>query len=1037
MSALAQEKSITGKVLNSTDGSPMQDVSVSVNALGKKIQTLTNSEGSYTIKTPVNATEITFTHVGMKPVKEPINGRTTITVSLVNLNVDLQDVVVIGYQTIKKSDLTGSVTTVSKKEATDRIVTSLSDLMKGRAAGVQITENDGTPGGGSTIYIRGASSINGSNTPLYVIDGIIGSGDDVNPADIESIEILKDASSTAIYGSQGANGVIMITTKKGSVGKTKLDFYTNYGFQNIPKYIPMMNSAEYERAIFGKNSITYYKKGTPYTIASNQTGYYDAEGDVYVYPSTGADDWKNYYSPDSINTDWQRQIYQQSLAKDYRLNVSGGNEKQTYSLMLDYFGQNGIVVNSGINKFSGRFNLKQELRQNVTLNLNISAINQNRKGIISGTDNSIVWQALTQPPIKPVNSTEKDDISGETPGVNNNPYYQAMHQTLNYFNTSLSSSIVLNWKINKAFNFQTQNSYLPTNGTNEIFYPSNTAQGASSNGLGRLVTQRGYGLVTENVLYYNPYIGSKHKIASLIGTSYDYRQNNTITTENRNYQVETLGINGIGLGTVPQIPTKYLTEATLVSIFGRINYTYNNKYLLTASVRRDGSSRFGAGNKYAYFPSGAFAWRADQEKFIKNLNIFSNLKFRSSWGMSGNQAIPSYQSLSLLTNALTPINGSTPTFGVAPNQVANPMLRWETSTQTDLGIDIGLFNSRVNLTLDWYKKTTKDLLNQLSTPVYTGYNTYWTNYGTIENKGLEIALDAKLIQSRNFKWTTQYNMSFNRGKVIEISQNGYLLRNPGFFSSGNFNIVQEGSQLGLWYGFIQTGIYQSQSEIDNSGIKQIFAFPVSTIQPGWKKIQDQNGDGIIDDKDKVVLGSGAPDFTGGFVNRFSYKNIDLSVAFQFSYGADIFNATKVKSIVQRGYYNLSTEVNDRWAPDLYAINSNGTKGALVIPGNPSNLYPRDGFFEDNYLYNTNIEDGSFIRLSDVSLSYSFTRNITRKVRVSGIRLFASAKNLLLFTKYSGYDPEVNTSNNTLFAPGMDYGAYPKARTFAFGANITF
>jgi hypothetical protein len=389
-----------------------------------------------------------------------------------------------------------------------------------------------------------------------------------------------------------------------------------------------------------------------------------------------------------------------------------------------------------------------------------------------------------------------------------------------------------------------------------------------------------------------------------------------------------------------------------------------------------------------------------------------------------------------LTSAITTIDGVNQVFGIAPDRVSNPSLKWETTSQTDIGLEVGILKSKVNLTIDVYKKITSDLLNNLSCPLYTGYTNFWTNLGKIENKGLEIAIDANIIQNKNFYWSLAYNMSFNRGKVLEINENGYLLRNV-YYSAGNWNLAKEGEPLGLWYGFNRTDIYQSQSEIDNSGITRIYTFPISQIEPGWKKIQDMNDDGIINDDDKVILGNGNPKFTGGFINNFTYKSFDLSVAFQFSYGADIFNATKVKLLRVRGSQNISKELNNNWLPDLYAINTDGTMGDLVIKGNPSNTYPRTGFHEDNNMYNDNIEDGSFLRLSDVTLGYSLPIKISKIAKINHIRFFLSGKNLWLLTKYTGYDPEVNTSNSSLFAPGMDLGAYPKARVFSIGVNVDF
>ncbi|CAL1516806.1 TonB-dependent receptor P3 [Chitinophaga sp. MM2321] len=1019
--------------VNDEKGKPLPGVTILV--VGGKRGTSTDEDGNFSISVQENAA-LRFSHLGYETVKIAVNGKAQLDVILHSADfTSLNDVVVVGYGTVKKRDLTGAVSSISEDAATDRIVTSLADVMKGRAAGVQITESDGSPGSESSIRIRGAGSINGSNEPLYVIDGIIGTGEDVSPADIASIEILKDASSTAIYGSRGANGVVLITTKSGSKGKTKVDIYANYGLQRIPHELEMMKAADYVHMRYDQN-VNYFKKGTT-TIDS--LSYYDAEENIYKLPADrGAYGyWDGYNSPDSINTNWQDLMFQEVLTKDIRLNVSGGDAKQTYSLLLNYFGQNGIIPNSSTNNFSGRFNFNQKLHKNLSLNLNLNANTKNIKGVFGGDSKSVVMNTLSQPPTKPITSSELDLFPEEAVGVNNNPYYQVNNQTINRFNNGLVSSLTLNWKINDNFSFQTQNSYINKDASNENYYPSNTQQGYSANGVSSLSFNKQINLTTENLLFYNKKFGKSHAVNALLGASYNIDRNKKASLENRNFAVEELGINAIGLGINPQIPKNNFNESSLASLFTRLNYSYMDRYLFTATLRRDGSSRFGKSNKFANFPSGAFAWRVIEEKFLQKQKTLSDLKVRLSWGQSGQEAIPAYQSIASLNTAIYPMNGVDPTFGLAINSTPNPSLKWETTTQTDIGLEVGLLDNMFHFTFDVYNKVTRDMLNQVTTPLSTGYKSYWTNLGSIQNQGLEISMNAAVIRNKHFNWNVTYNMGFNRSKVIELNQNGYIQRNP----SGNFqsmvNIIQEGYPLGLWYGFKKLGVYQSQSQIDKSGITSIFGTDISKYEPGSYIIEDINHDGVIDNGDQQILGKGTPDFSGGFINRFSYKGFDLSVVLQFSYGADIVNATRVRLSRLQSWSNQMRDLNDRWFPTLYTINPDETRGDLFIEGSPSDQYKRKGFFADDHLYSDNIENGSFIRLSDVTLAYTIPIKAIRALKISNIKLFASGKNLYVLTRYLGYDPEVGTSNSNTLAPGMDWSAYPKPRIVTLGANITF
>ncbi|WP_173002997.1 TonB-dependent receptor [Chitinophaga sp. SYP-B3965] len=1036
--------SIKGKITD-LKGEGLPGASIKLKGTDKG--TVTNENGVFSIPDPTRGKgtlEVSF--IGFQSREVLIKDRTVININLTGEGSTLNDVVVIGYGSVRKKDVTASVSSINKEAMSERTLFSLADAMKGKAAGVQITQNDGTPGSESTIRIRGASSISGGSTPLYVIDGVMqDDANNINPGDIESIEILKDASGTAIYGARGANGVIMITTKTGKAGKTRLELYANTGFQKPGHLVGLMDASQYAHARFLASSYTYTPADAtdPNKPAASLVGYTYYRDSPLGTPGgfwgVGTDntyhDWQKYNSPDSINTDWQNAMFQNSAIQEYRINVSGGSKDTKFSFSGGYLDQGGLIVYSGYNRYNGRFNFQQKLAPSVNLTSNISTSRTEIDGYITGSmnggvaSNNVITSMFHQPPVKPLTFSDVEDNEGVDGYITTNPYSLAQKVTNSRYNTEWITRLALDWTISKNFTFRTTGNYSTNNTNTDAYYPKYTSAGAKFGG--RAVLARGAitRFMNENLLYYKGKVGKDHSFNVMGGAIFETNKNSIITAENQHYDIEILGPYGLGNGTVPVIPTYSITKWAMASFLGRAEYNYKERYMATLTMRGDGSSRFSRNNKWGYFPSAAVAWRASEEKFLRNVHAVSNLKFRASLGQSGNTSIPSYLTLSTIANYFSPMDGTTPDYGVVVERPENADLKWETTTQFNGGVDLGLWNDQVSITADWYVKRTKDLLIRQVTPGYSGYRSSWTNLGSIQNSGLEVNVSARLITRKEFGWNIDANIGFNRSKAIEIGPD--LSLDPAVVSGiGTTAIIRNGQPIGQWFGYETNGIFQNQAEIDASGLTVINGQAISKIRPGTRKFIDQNGDKIINANDRVILGQGQPAFSGGLTNTFRYKGFDLNIVVQYSYGNKLYNANRVALEAGRSDNNMSSGSASSWWPSLYDMNS----GALVEKGNPNNTYRMPGSPEELLMLSDWIEDGSFVRLSDVTLSYDFPAR-----RWGAFTLFLSGKNLLISTKYSGYDPEVNTRQGGFgdLMPSLDFASYPRSRVFSFGFKAQF
>ena len=1030
-------QTITGQVTDLSTNEPLPGVNIL--AKGTTTGTVTDIDGNYRLTVDEEVTTLVFSSIGFERIEEVINGRSVINLSLAPDIQSLSEVVVVGYGTQKKSDLTGSVASVTSEELARSTIASLDQGLAGRAPGVQVTQQTGQPGGATSIRIRGGNSINSSNEPLYVIDGFpyyndnnassagaIGGAPTVNalatlnPGDIASIEILKDASATAIYGSRGANGVILITTKRGKAGQSTIDYQTYYGVQEVIKTIPVLNARQYAEF---RNDAFVNAQGLD---GQGLPTYSDAE-----VAALGE------------GTNWQEEIFRTAPLQNHQLSFTGGTDDVQYAVSANYFDQEGIIINSGLERYSLRANLDAKLNQRMRLGNNFTAsyitsdlartgggVN-GTVGVQSPGAGNIIQDALFYNPVIPVRdengnytSDNASDTRGEGGGnqantPNGNPVAFANLATQesntvrlldNLFveydfleNLTLKVSLGADVFVNK------ENSYLP----------STIIQGATApNGAASVGTLTSYSWLNENTLSYNKSLAGGHDISLLAGVTAQKYWSDAVSTNARDFATDVTTVYSLGAATTLDPAFSQYNQWTLFSYLFRANYSYNAKYLFTFSGRVDGSSRFGPNNKYGFFPSAAFAYRLSDENFIKDIEVIDDLKLRVSAGITGNQEIPTYRALSILAPQRYAFENSAPVVGFAPSRLGNPDIKWETTSQVDVGVDLALFSGRINVTSDLYYKRTDDLLLEVQLPFSSGFANAFRNIGSVENRGLELGINTVNID-RAFGWTTSFNIAFNRNKVLDFGdeQERFIGTDYNLLKGQAIGVIRVGEPIGNFVGYINDGIIRNQAELD--------AAPKSGNDfVGSRRFVDLDGDGEINDADRTIIGNALPKFTGGIQNNFRYKNFDLDVFFQFNYGNEIFNMTQLELEFLNGRQNNATTVLDRFQP---GVNEDTD---VARAGNPPYVYFRQA-------HTRWIEDGSFLRLRNLTFGYNLP---TSKLGIDWLRtarVYFSAQNLWLLSDYRGYDPEVNINpqSNTLL--GIDYASYPSAKVYTFGVNLGF
>lgn len=990
-------------------------VGASIKLEGSNNGTLTDINGRFTIKAPETG-KITISYIGYIKQTVNISGKTSLKIILEEDSKTLDELVVVGYGLIKKSDLTGSVSKLTTDNSEEKAYSSVEQLLQGKTSGVQITQNTGGLGGGMSFNIRGANSITGSNQPLVVIDGYpvesgsveINTGSDanysgdvpstnalasLNPNDIASIEILKDASSTAIYGSRGANGVVMITTKRGKEGRDKIQYSFRTDMSYLPKTIDMLNSIEY---------MTY----------SNEA-YLDKKDGSVAYDAAAMLKYGVY------NTDWQDLIYRTGYSQNHQLNISGGDKKMQYSLAMGYLNQQGIVKNTSFDRGTVRLNLDREINSRLKFSVNIDgsmsmnkAVNQAAKSSDVGA--SIVSAALRTPPIYAAYNDTEDDIALTT-GITN-PLILVTRADDKQRLTQIKISANADYRFTKSFYFRFRTGLNSTTGLRQYYMPRGTYLGDTRLGYAYEGNIRNIDYLSEYTLNFYKTIKRKHNIGVVAGYTWQSWLNRSSGISAAGFPNDNFSYFNLNSAMTIDKPVNKTTEWALASFLGRFNYSYDRRYMVTLTARTDGATRLAEGHKWDLFPSLAVGWNAHNEKFLQNSDLISELKVRASVGVSGNQSIGVGSTLSRYDSGTGVINQGIVT-AYYPANMSNKNLGWENTTQYNVGTDIGLWAGRVSLTIDYYYKRTSDLLINLPIPESTGYTTYTTNSGEVENQGLDFDLSGTILTGK-FKWKASGNISFNRNKVLKFDGVMQSFMGAGISSVNNqpINIAKVGYPIGSFFGYKIDGIYQTQEEIDNGPVD-----PANPV-PGSFKFADTNNDNKITDADRTIIGNPFPDYIFGLNNDFSWKNFNLNVFIQGSMGQDVVNVSRYYSdgLTRGTSSNVRTEAwLNRWT---------GPGTSNTYPVARANSVPFEGRFTDFI-----VEDASYVRLKSVTLSYNFKpKNIKF---IESVSVFGTGGNLLTLTNYKGYDPEINSRGSNSMTPGLDLGSIPQFRTYSLGFKI--
>jgi TonB-linked SusC/RagA family outer membrane protein len=1026
----AQAIKVTGLVKDNM-GQTLPGVNIRVK--DSKSGTVTDATGKYSVSASKDAT-LVFSYIGYVTQEQKVSGQSTVNVTLDSQQSGLDEVVVVGYGTSKKKDLTGSVGEVSMKDLQKAPVLSITDALAGRVAGVQVNSTDGQPGAAVNIVIRGANSITQDNSPLYVIDGFPVEGFNLNtfnPQDIQSIEILKDASSTAIYGARGANGVVIITTKKGLVGPPQIDFSTTQAISNNIKTMKLMDAY---------NFLEYNleRDGTAGS-AANPTP-------TYLYltePNKTLADYQNYPA-----TNWQAPFFKQGSLRNYSLAIRGGTAQTLYSVSGSIDNEDGTIIATGYDRYQGRVTLDQTINDQlkVGINANYAHMLQYGNGTSSSTNSAttnVLYSVWGYSPLATFSDDEAVDPSTNTSNdYKFNPVENQSNLLRDNYTNNLNVNVYLNYNITPDLVLRVTGVLNNNVVENDVFNNSSTYYGSPltnpgiTNGVnGSTVTSKVNDWANENTLTYTKTFNQVHNFGALVGFT-EQGETSNIRGFGANFLPdESLGINGLDEGTLSPSATRASGSLwNAASFLGRVNYNYKSIYYLTGTFRADGSSKFAPQNHWSYFPSGAFAWRFTEEDFWKNKNILSDGKLRLSYGLTGNNRVGDFSYLS--TSSVQPgqsyVFNNTYVPSIIPLTLGNPDLKWETTAQYDAGLDLSFLNSRINLTTDVYRKTTSNLLLNATLPASSGYASAYENIGSVRNQGLEIAINTVNIDRKNFKWSSGFNISFNQSKVLALANNQESLTTAiawdNNWSSIPAYIAKVGQPLGLMYGYVYNGIYQYSDFNKTATGGYILKDNVptngntrSSIQPGDIKYKDLNGDGVVNASDYTVIGHSLPIATGGFTNNFTYKNFDLNVFFQYSYGNDIQNASNMVfdgNALNKSFLEQFDTYSNHWTPT----------------NTSSPNYRVNGYYGGGYSSRT-IEDGSYLRLKTVSLGYNVPKEWLDRLKVKSARIFVSGQNLWTWTKYTGLDPEVSTYNSVLTG-GFDYSAYPRPRTIALGANIS-
>lgn len=997
--------------------------------------TITDFDGNFTLTVPGESSVLVVSFIGFATKEVTVGKQTELHIVLKEDGVLLNEVVAIGYATVKKSDLTGSVEKVNMEELNKAPVTSFDQALGGRVAGVQVVSGDGQPGEGANIVIRGSNTISdvSDGTPLYVIDGFATedpNAGSINPNDIESIDVLKDASATAIYGARGANGVIIITTKRGAESAPRITYDGYIAYQTRPDFLKLLQGRDFVE--LQSQILTPDEMNKTYFSFDEALGRYQNIDDYNTRPSTN----------------WQDLVFKNAPMTSHHVALTGGTKNTRYSSSLSYLNQQGTIIESSYESLKARVTLDQQLGKTVKFGTSVNFANNLSVGSAPSQGDGqstqyFLYQVLAYRPLKYRSSDDLGDITDNNGGTYPyNPVKTIENTYSKLRNRQLSLNAYLNWNILKELLFKVTFAYTWREARTENFYNSDTYYGDPAYSPTRTNGSFNYkewnSWSNEYTLTYKKKV-NLHNFNAMLGTSLSSQQISNLGAKSVMIPWDNIGFWGIDEGT-PQSVAANNVKNNMVSFFARFNYDWKSRYLLTATMRADGSSKF-IHHKWGYFPSASAAWRISDEPFMARTSSWlNNLKLRVGWGATGNNATQeNYPSHLLYNGGQNYAFGNSLSPAIYPMQIANRRLKWETTYQSNVGIDFGIFNNRINGSIDLYNKDTRDLLLYADVPPSIGFTQVQQNVGSINNKGLEITLNGTILPGgkNRLKWSGSFNISFNKNEITALSD-GQLSRKAGirYPNIPDLYICKVGAPLSEMYGYVYDGVYQYDdfNEVAPGVFSLKPGIPNNTneranIKPGDPKLKDLNGDGQVTAEDQTVIGHGLPLHTGGFTNNFEWKGFDLSVFLQWSYGNDVINYNRVKleSLDGRHINQLATAAN-HWTPRI--DNGDGT----YTEGNYTNYLWAVNRGLSNLHTSREVEDASFLRLKNVQLGYKFPNKLLRRMGMASLRLYLSVQNLWTWTKYTGYDPEVSTRNSAM-TRGFDYSAYPKATTYTFGVQL--
>ena len=1041
---ILQSLTVKGTITSMDDSEGLPGVNVVEK--GTNNGTVTNVQGNYSLEVSEGAT-LVFSSVGYTTEEIEVGNRSVIDVTMVQDLKQLQELVVIGYGQQRKEDLSGSVVSVDAKTLEKLPNTSFEQALQGRVPGVQITQSSNAPGGGITVRIRGGNSITGGNEPLYVVDGVqinvnnedlnpSGNNDftlnkdpagnalaSLNPQDIESIEVLKDASATAIYGSRGSNGVVLITTKQGTAGQSSFSYESFYSIQTAASRYDAMNAEQY---------LDFYND-----IEINRTARDDGDNEVRTLSPA--------LTSQFVNTDWQDEIFNPALMQSQTFRFVGGTKDLSYNASFNYFDQDGVVESTGFQRYSLRLNTNGQVNDHISFGNSFTFTNSTRNaGIVNGNGfrgEDIVMAALQSPTIQPVRDANgflypttrdwQNELEAETGesflfplGRTQNPLLTARESVNDITINRVIGNIFGQVEIMDGLRLKVSVGGDFADATKDYFL-SNLLRSSDEQGFAVKSTRRNISLINTNTIHYDKVING-NSLSLLGGAEFQTNTNESLRSAASNFFTNAFNNNALQAGNEFEQPSSGLSEWAMMSFFARGNYIIKDKYIFTATARTDGSSRFGVDNRWGFFPSGAFAWRISNEPFMDNLGFISNAKFRASYGLTGNTDIGSFRSLATFSPTGSYLFGGNQFSGTSPDRVANPDLKWERTAQWNLGLDLSILNDRLNLTVEVYNKTTNDLLLARSIPSTSGFSTSLQNLGSVENKGVELVLDADVVQGSDFSWNANANVSFNRNEVLDLGGEQVIILGSSLCGRACWNnrdiLLEVGKPIGLFRGYVFDGIWQSQEQIDNSSIDHGVPSPLV----GGVRYADTNGDNSVNSEDIGAIGDPNPDFVYGLTNNFTYRNFDLSIFIQGSQGNQVLNHT-LNDLLYMGMGGTQS----RMAGSANSFMLDGSAPEI----NQSTDIAYAGRGHNDEMDTRIVEDGSYLQIRNILLGYTLPGNTVPWMK--NLRFYFSIQNLATFTEYQGFDPDVNIGGQSNIVRGHDMVGLPITRSYTLGLNVSF